>query len=538
MSNIKVKIRFDDTNNTTFEYDRIKGFNSLNILNESKTDVNIDYSVKSSTGTFNATDISSFGLATLNSNSVNFNNSDCFSDICYNDVDNYFYFSNNFDGEHYIINRTKDFINFEHPQPTTTSKFDINNTRIAKFGNSIAISMVEGNSFGAMIYDSLNNSWTSNNFVQNAVNVKFIGFFVINNYLFSSISTNSRIYNYYSEYNNGSISLISYLSNIQDCIVYDGLYLNNTYYLLTSNGIYSGSDLKNLSLFNSSIKINTSTTKNASIKYFNETFIFTNGTNKLYYSKDLSDLKTIEIKEYNDNYISKLMIFNDCIILMPNKITNILYTKDLKKFYPIYINNYESYNAEYNLFGCSSSDTQIVFVTGDFSYPETISKSIIFNTSSLNTSITPYMSLYQYLLSKPKYKNIYIDVLLDNKSISNFINNGSIQYDTESKTFSIGIQNNIVMLQNKKFKKQIDTANINNNYSAYDLYTELSSIASEIIGQNFEIDNETKTYMQNMIISYPYLEEDTIWEQLNKLCVLCQLSIYPKNNKIIVQRWV
>lgn len=154
---------------------------------------------------------------------------------------------------------------------------------------------------------------------------------------------------------------------------------------------------------------------------------------------------------------------------------------------------------------------------------------------SLNSK---YDSLYNFLLQKVAYNEIKINVILDDKLIAHFINNGRINYNTNTKTFNVNYQSNLVKLQNGKLKLQLDKDNINVGYSANDLYTILKSKSEPIIGQEFYIDNFTSNYLKNIIIKYPYLEESTIWEQWNKLCILAQLSIYPKDNKIYVKRWI
>lgn len=154
---------------------------------------------------------------------------------------------------------------------------------------------------------------------------------------------------------------------------------------------------------------------------------------------------------------------------------------------------------------------------------------------SLNSK---YDSLYNFLLQKVSYNEIKIFVFLDGKLIASFVNNGRINYNTNTKTFKVNYQSNIVKLQDRNFKFQIDKENINAGYTAGDIYTLLKSKSEPIIGQEFYIDNFTSNYLKNIIIKYPYLEESTLWEQWNKLCVLAQLSIYPKDNKIYVKRWI
>ena len=154
---------------------------------------------------------------------------------------------------------------------------------------------------------------------------------------------------------------------------------------------------------------------------------------------------------------------------------------------------------------------------------------------SLNSK---YDSLYNFLLQKVSYNEIKINVILDEKLIAHFVNNGRINYNTNTKTFKVNYQSNLVKLQDRNFKFQIDKGNINAGYTAKDIYTLLKSKSEPIIGQEFYIDSETINYLDSIVIAYPYLEETTLWEQWNKLCILAQLSIYPKDNKIYVKRWI
>lgn len=154
---------------------------------------------------------------------------------------------------------------------------------------------------------------------------------------------------------------------------------------------------------------------------------------------------------------------------------------------------------------------------------------------SLNSK---YDSLYNFLLHKVSYNEIKINVILDEKLIAHFVNNGRINYNTNTKTFKVNYQSNLVKLQDRNFKFQIDKGNINAGYTAKGIYTLLKSKSEPIIGQEFYIDSETMNYLDSIVIAYPYLEETTLWEQWNKLCILAQLSIYPKDNKIYVKRWI
>lgn len=175
---------------------------------------------------------------------------------------------------------------------------------------------------------------------------------------------------------------------------------------------------------------------------------------------------------------------------------------------------------------------------------EGIDYSIKANTGELSAiDISPslnskYDSLYNFLLQKVSYNEIKINVILDDKLIAHFVNNGRINYNTNTKTFKVSYQSNLVKLQDMNFKYKIIKENINAGYTAMDIYSKLKSASEPIIGQEFYLDYETMNYLNSIVIAYPYLEETTLWEQWNKLCILAQLSIYPKDNKIYVKRWI
>lgn len=167
---------------------------------------------------------------------------------------------------------------------------------------------------------------------------------------------------------------------------------------------------------------------------------------------------------------------------------------------------------------------------------ESIDYSVKSNTGSLSAVDKDYL-LYNFLISKPKYDKIYVSVILDGKSLGTFINSGKIEYDNDTQMINLNFQNNIVLLQNKTYKMQIDKSNVGST-TLLDLLNQLITLASGLIGQEFEIDSATQTYLGSVNVQYPYLEEASVWEQLNKVCVAGQLVIYPSGIKIKVERWV
>lgn len=49
-----------------------------------------------------------------------------------------------------------------------------------------------------------------------------------------------------------------------------------------------------------------------------------------------------------------------------------------------------------------------------------------------------------------------------------------------------------------------------------------------------ELDQETKTILQNTTIDYPFLESGSLWSQWSKLCQVCGLYIYKNNQGQVV----
>lgn len=52
-----------------------------------------------------------------------------------------------------------------------------------------------------------------------------------------------------------------------------------------------------------------------------------------------------------------------------------------------------------------------------------------------------------------------------------------------------------------------------------------------------ELDSETQNILENTVIQYPTLEEDTLWNDWDKLCELCMLHIYVDNNGKTICRY-
>ena len=176
------------------------------------------------------------------------------------------------------------------------------------------------------------------------------------------------------------------------------------------------------------------------------------------------------------------------------------------------------------------------FLNQSKSDDDNIDYSVKSNTGSFS-AIDKDKALYNFLITKPKYDKISISINLDGLDLGFFVNNGKIEYDNDTQQINLNFQNNIVLLQNKKYKLQIDKNKIGST-TLLDILNQLITLASGLIGQEFEINSATQTYLGSVNVQYPYLEEASVWEQLNKVCVAGQLSIYPSGTKIKVERWV
>ena len=52
----------------------------------------------------------------------------------------------------------------------------------------------------------------------------------------------------------------------------------------------------------------------------------------------------------------------------------------------------------------------------------------------------------------------------------------------------------------------------------------------------FDLDEETKTFLQGITCAYTYLESGNLWSQWDKLCQIAMLHIYKNNeNKVVVR---
>lgn len=540
MADLKVKLQFNDENATSFEYDKLNGLKSLSFLNQSKTDdESIDYSVKSNTGSLSVVDKSKpksyadeffNGFKLINVEKEIYYYAQ-FRGIYYSEEDDLFYIAN--DGDAEFIYKTKDFNSFEQIKFTYENRKTCRIDGIIKFNNCIigtGLVYIDGKyKFGYIYYDGTSTTVVPvGTFESSAIPgerpfTRCIK--VINNKLFVSLGhyyyemTNFYIDTIGGEIHNISIPF-SYTTNYKS--LFDVIFVDGTYIFLSNYGLFSSTDLVNFkSLYSLDVGIYGD---RGSIIYDNGTYYFTSQVKGIYKTQDLKNFELINLS--NLRHLINISKIDDMFLLCSEN--EIYYTSDFTDATTISLGLY------FNEFsGIAVSPKYVGISTASYNFTD----SYIICSGEKLRKLVVYKSLYDYLLKKPKYDKIYVNIALDSNYLGLFINSGKIEYDNDTRELNLNFQNNIVLLQNKKYKMQIDKYRIGST-TLLDILNELISLASGLIGQEFEIDSVTQTYLGSVNVQYPYLEEASVWEQLNKLCVAGQLSIYPSGTKIKVERWV
>ena len=541
MADLKVTLQFNDENATSFTYDKLNGLKSLSFLNESKTnDEDIDYSVKSNTGSFSAIDIvkstgyineffNTFEMKTIEedvSSSANFRG------MCYNEEDDMFYIANFGYGYAYSpIYKTNDFKTFLVQELPSHPEMNIDG--IIKFqGHIVCTGWIYNNGYYSLGYVTYNGS-TLNYYIvgettQSAVTSQLVTrcLKIENGKLFISMGDyNYEMVNFYIDSLGGEIHKItipfSYTPTYKFFL--DVLYSDNKYIFLSNYGVFETVDFSSYTSLYSSIA--GVYIYRGSLIHHNGFYYFTDWEKGIYKTVDFESFEFVKMP--TNGGIINISKLDNLFLLITNN-NEVYYSSDLKSATKSNIRIYSTF---------VSFATSPKYVAISTSASGGFYDSYITYSQEKKTELFLYDSLYNYLRTKPKYDKIYIGINLDGKPLGSFINSGKIEYDNNTRELNLNFQNNIVLLQNKKYKMQIDKYKIGST-TLLDILNQLITLASGLIGQEFEIDSATQTYLGSVNVQYPYLEEASVWEQLNKVCVAGQLSIYPSGIKIKVERWV
>lgn len=113
-----------------------------------------------------------------------------------------------------------------------------------------------------------------------------------------------------------------------------------------------------------------------------------------------------------------------------------------------------------------------------------------------------------------------------------------VKFNTQSMVTNIECEDIVSILQKISFSAFVFDPE-KTSISLYDIYLQIRNMLLQDYGINIGIfDNKTAMYMTDIIIEYPKYNSSTVWEFLDKISILGQLSIvsdiYNEENDIII----
>ena len=172
-----------------------------------------------------------------------------------------------------------------------------------------------------------------------------------------------------------------------------------------------------------------------------------------------------------------------------------------------------------------------IFDRGDLKLP---SWGIISNTGQIEFVDTTYEVkeyVEQQLLVAGSQIEIYLNNTLANikERIGTFYSE-SWDYDNDNRKVSVSLKDDLEEWQNIL----LDEYSLKLNQNMYSLYEYLVSKTPK--KWVFALDEETKTFLENITCPFTYLESGNLWSQWDRLCQLAMLHIYKNNeNKVVVK---
>ena len=113
-------------------------------------------------------------------------------------------------------------------------------------------------------------------------------------------------------------------------------------------------------------------------------------------------------------------------------------------------------------------------------------------------------------------------------------------YDNDNRSVSVSLKDDLVQWQDiyvEGFgydpRKPNDILTEKSMANLYDWLYKKTPKTYKMLAFS-ELDQETKTILQNTIIDYPFLESGSLWAQWTKLCQVCGLYIYKNNQGQVV----
>lgn len=172
-----------------------------------------------------------------------------------------------------------------------------------------------------------------------------------------------------------------------------------------------------------------------------------------------------------------------------------------------------------------------IFDRGNLKLP---SWGIISNTGKIEFIDTTYEVreyVEQELLVAGSKIEIYLNNTLANtkENIGTFYSD-SWNYDNDNRNVSVSLKDDLEEWQNIL----LDEYSLKIDQTMYSVYEYLLSKTPK--KWKFDLDEETKTFLQGITCAYTYLESGNLWSQWNKLCQIAMLHIYKNNeNKVVVR---
>lgn len=169
--------------------------------------------------------------------------------------------------------------------------------------------------------------------------------------------------------------------------------------------------------------------------------------------------------------------------------------------------------------------------------PKEIFYGIVANTGSIEVS--DYNGQIQKMIENEQIpnSNMPIDIFVNGKQIQKHISTNS-EYNTNTKIFTAELTNSLQSWRDIRY------AGLGIQLVPMSLYEILKQVFNATLGLN-DIDNmltsymvygnrnsegSVKQYLEKIIIPYPYLQSDTLYNTIEKICTIAQLNVFANDD--------
>lgn len=169
----------------------------------------------------------------------------------------------------------------------------------------------------------------------------------------------------------------------------------------------------------------------------------------------------------------------------------------------------------------SSQNSLISFKRGsqsvqDFTLP---SYGIIGGYGSVSFIDTPSKTIYNLINKGYVNKELDVRLFVDGNVVGTYKTNNDWDYNTYTNVVSVSFDSVLIKLQNQSFQLSL----FNDTITGLDLWNEFVKVLPNdlFVFQNYDMD-----WLSSISFPLAYLNNASIWEQLNKFCNVCQLRMY------------